>query len=193
MHERACMCTHTQVEKEQREEEREKQSPCWAGSPMWGLIPGPWDHDLSQRQLLNQLSHPDTPRVIYLSNQRVVSTFKWTSCVGLNLTVQNLLLIVNSKGWGKWVENSYRRLCEKGAKDYRTLEFMSLMTYNPNTFLLEGTFLRTGAWNMLQKGYFRNLGGSVVEHLPSAQIMIPGSWDRVPHRAPHREPASPSA
>ena len=26
-----------------------------------------------------------------------------------------------------------------------------------------------------------HLGGSVVEHLPLAQGMIPGSWDRVPH------------
>ena len=39
----------------------------------------------------------------------------------------------------------------------------------------------------------RHLGGSVVEHLPLAQVMIPGSWDRVPHQAPRREPASPSA
>ena len=37
------------------------------------------------------------------------------------------------------------------------------------------------------------LGGSAVERLPSAQDVIPGSWDRVPHRAPHMEPASPSA
>ena len=29
-----------------------------------------------------------------------------------------------------------------------------------------------------------HLGGSVVEDLPLAQVMIPGSWDRVPHRAP---------
>ncbi|XP_034849345.1 sorting nexin-6 isoform X2 [Mirounga leonina] len=33
-----------------------------------------------------------------------------------------------------------------------------------------------------------NLGGrpdgSVIKHLPSAQVMIPGSWDRAPHRAP---------
>ena len=36
-------------------------------------------------------------------------------------------------------------------------------------------------------------GGSVVEHLPSAQVVIPGSWDGVPHRAPRVEPASPSA
>ena len=30
---------------------------------MQGLIPGPWDHDLSQRQMLNHLSHPGTPIV----------------------------------------------------------------------------------------------------------------------------------
>ena len=38
-----------------------------------------------------------------------------------------------------------------------------------------------------------HLDGSVVEHLPLAQVVIPGSWDEVPHQAPHREPASPSA
>ena len=27
-------------------------------APIWDSIPGPWDHDLSQRQMLNQLSHP---------------------------------------------------------------------------------------------------------------------------------------
>ena len=39
------------------------------------------------------------------------------------------------------------------------------------------------------------LGGSLVEHLPSAQAqgVIPGSWDGVWHRAPHGEPASPFA
>ena len=36
-------------------------------------------------------------------------------------------------------------------------------------------------------------GGSVGEHLPSTQGVIPGSWDQVPHRAPCREPASPSS
>ena len=29
--------------------------------------------------------------------------------------------------------------------------------------------------------------------LPLAQGLIPGSWDQVLHRVPHREPASPSA
>ena len=36
-----------------------------------------------------------------------------------------------------------------------------------------------------------HLGGSMVERLPSAQGMIPGSWDRVLHQAPYREPALP--
>ena len=36
-------------------------------------------------------------------------------------------------------------------------------------------------------------GGSAVEHLPLAQVMSLGSWDRVPHLGPSREPASPSA
>ena len=39
----------------------------------------------------------------------------------------------------------------------------------------------------------QGLGGSAVEHLPWAQGVTPGSWDRVPHRAPYREPASPTA
>ena len=36
-------------------------------------------------------------------------------------------------------------------------------------------------------------GGSVVEHLPSAQGVNLGSQDPVPHRPPLGEPASPSA
>ena len=36
-------------------------------------------------------------------------------------------------------------------------------------------------------------GGSMVEHLPLAQVMIQGSWDSVSHQAPQREMASPSA
>ena len=37
------------------------------------------------------------------------------------------------------------------------------------------------------------LGGLVVERLPWAQGVTPRSRDPVPHRAPCREPASPSA
>ena len=33
----------------------------------------------------------------------------------------------------------------------------------------------------------------LVRHLPSSQVLILGSWDRVLHRAPCEEPVSPSA
>ena len=39
----------------------------------------------------------------------------------------------------------------------------------------------------------KHLDGSVIECLPLAQGLIPGSWDQVPHRAPLEEPASPSS
>ena len=38
-----------------------------------------------------------------------------------------------------------------------------------------------------------HLGGSVVEHPPLAQVVIPRSWDLVPPSGSRREPASPSA
>ena len=38
-----------------------------------------------------------------------------------------------------------------------------------------------------------HLGGSAVEGLPLAQIVILRSWDPVLHLAPQREPASPLA
>ena len=38
-----------------------------------------------------------------------------------------------------------------------------------------------------------HLGGSVVERLPLAQVVILGSWDLVPHWVLRREPASSSA
>ena len=44
---------------------------------MWGSIPGPWDHDLSQRQTLNHLSLPDAH---YLFNGVIKGT-EVTTCV----------------------------------------------------------------------------------------------------------------
>ena len=40
--------------------EGEGEADCLL-SPMWGSIPGPQDHDLSQRQMLNRLSHLGAP------------------------------------------------------------------------------------------------------------------------------------
>ena len=37
------------------------------------------------------------------------------------------------------------------------------------------------------------MAGSVVAHLPLAQVMILESWDSVPHWAPLGDPAFPSA
>ena len=37
-----------------------------------------------------------------------------------------------------------------------------------------------------------HLGGSVVEHLPLAQVVIPECWDQVRHETPRKEPAFPS-
>ena len=37
-----------------------------------------------------------------------------------------------------------------------------------------------------------HLGGSVVEHLPLAQVVILESWDRVPHLASSEKPTFPS-
>ena len=46
---------------------------------------------------------------------------------------------------------------------------------------------------MLRTQHEGHLGGSAVEHPPLAQVVILGSWDGVPHQAPPRTPASPSA
>ena len=39
----------------------------------------------------------------------------------------------------------------------------------------------------LRRHYEGHLDGLVVEHLPLAQVMILGSWDRVLHQAPCKE------
>ena len=56
-------------EHKQREQQRqrEKQATWGAGSPMWGSIPGSWDHDSNRRQMLNRWSHPGTPNSPYFS------------------------------------------------------------------------------------------------------------------------------
>ena len=55
---------------------------------------------------------------------------------------------------------------------------------------LEGLNFRNGEVESHRPG---PLQGSGVERPPLAQGVTPGSWGRVPYRAPRREPASPSA
>lgn len=50
---RERVCVHASTSKGEGQRKREKQVPCLAGSPMWGLIPEPRDHDLSPRKMLN--------------------------------------------------------------------------------------------------------------------------------------------
>ena len=72
----------TEREHEWEEGQRErKKTPYWAGSPVWcdesqcrAQCKGPWDHKLSWRQMLNQLSHPSTPKW-WLSNFIIPSDF----------------------------------------------------------------------------------------------------------------------
>ena len=74
MRESKCKREHKQEEgqrerEKDRERKREKQGPHWAGTLMRGWIPGCWDHKLSWRQTLNQLSHPGAPkyRILFLN------------------------------------------------------------------------------------------------------------------------------
>ena len=61
--------TENERERESRRSDRqrgkEKQTPHRAGSPTQGLIPGSQDHDLSQRQTLQQLSHPGALSMLF--------------------------------------------------------------------------------------------------------------------------------
>ena len=59
------------------ERQRKKQTPGWAGSPMWDLIPGPWDHDRHWSQIL-RLNHPVAPKTflrITVSEYWILSNF----------------------------------------------------------------------------------------------------------------------
>lgn len=55
------MRAHTQGE---HQREREKRAPHGAGILTCDLILGPRDHDTSQRQTVNRLSHPDATAVL---------------------------------------------------------------------------------------------------------------------------------
>ena len=67
--ERACSHVHAQVGRLAGRRRGRGRLPCWMGSPTWVLIPGPWDHYLSQRQMLNWLSHPGSPNLNFLKTE----------------------------------------------------------------------------------------------------------------------------
>ena len=60
-----------------RQRGKEKQASHRAESLTWGSIPGPWDHDLSQRQMLNWLSYPGVPLSVCLRVYHLFSLNLW--------------------------------------------------------------------------------------------------------------------
>ena len=69
------------------------------------------------------------------------------------------------------------------------------MGHLPQTYLCLGTTVAIDKETKInfKRKYLGCLGGSVIERLPLAQVVILETRDRVPHRAPCMEPASPSA
>ena len=95
--------------------------------------------------------------------------------------------------WSDWSSHSLLVGMQNGAttlEDSLAVSYKmkrSLTSYNP-VILLRSIYP-----DELKTYVLGHLCGSVVEHLPSAQVVILDSWDPVPYRAPCREPASPSA
>ena len=79
-----------------RQTEREKQTPHQAGSPMWGSnLRTLGNSDLNQRQMLNWLSHPSTPtlvflKILYLHSSPLTRKFSYWSLYPMWLCVQRL-------------------------------------------------------------------------------------------------------
>ena len=65
-------------------------------------------------------------------------------------------------------------MCTSGKSD-------SILILNFDILFLMDFFINFNFQKYRTEGH---LGGSGVEHLPLAQVAIPGSWDRVPDRAP---------
>ena len=68
---------HTGVGVRRGQGEREKQTPHRAENPTQDSIPRPWDHDLRQRHMLNQLSHPGTPSLLTSYTLRIILSLLW--------------------------------------------------------------------------------------------------------------------
>ena len=59
---------------------------------MRGLIPGPRDHELSQRQTLTQLSHPGTPRNDKVPKRRSLVAGGW-NMTGMLLHAEDINMV----------------------------------------------------------------------------------------------------
>ena len=53
---------------------RQGEGESESGSLLAGQVPGPLDHDLSGRQIFNQLSHPGTP-IFYLFEREHIQVY----------------------------------------------------------------------------------------------------------------------
>jgi len=57
-----CVCEREREHAhEQGEGQRENRTSCWAGSPMWGSVPGLRGRGLSRGRSLDRLGHPGAP------------------------------------------------------------------------------------------------------------------------------------
>ena len=83
-----------------------------------------------------------------------------------------------SWGWGDW-----------GA----TINRDGVLVWGNGSVLRLTVVMLVQLWVHSKPLQLEHLAGSVVEHLPSASGVTPGSWDQVPRWAPCMEPASPSA
>ena len=89
---------HKQGKSQRRE--REKQVSPWAESPMQGLILGPWNHNLSQRQTFIWLSHPDSPEILFFPLVKFYKNAKQNKTSGhLAGSVSKSIWLLMSGSW----------------------------------------------------------------------------------------------
>ena len=100
--------------------QREKQAPHRARSHMRDLIPGPWDHDLSWRQMLNWLSYLGALQpIIFILNAYLLQNIMLPDLCILFLLFTKFLNIrkvgIFISPWLEWKLEfwSIRSMCQK--------------------------------------------------------------------------------
>ncbi|XP_034860470.1 60S ribosomal protein L10a-like [Mirounga leonina] len=79
----------------------------------------------------------------------------------------------------------YQQHCDEAkAVDIPHMDIEALKKLNKNKKLVKKLAKKYDAFLASESVIKGRLGGSVVKRLPSAQVMIRGSWDRAPHPAP---------